>query len=415
MRDLIKFELRKLYLRPVTLVAAAGFMVMFIFLTTIYPLGNEEAVNVYDPGNTETNEMTTVFGMRAIEMKKEWTDAFSGTWTNETVRNILTEYRAAMNDPKNTTGVLNEDAMYWRELQQQYEGWSERDIKAFNEKNPIYFYKPEFLFGESNKWIPVEFLAREFYATPVESIPTLSEMFPALQTEPVFGWHDGPLKTAKNLSDRIGMFVALIIIMALAPIFAEERSLRTESILLSAKHGRNWQIGAKIIAAAVFSLSVLAVFFALDVAIHGLIYGFDGWGLPVQLDEQTFHIPYAISFGGYVGYSMLCITAGTLCLTAIQLMISALAKTPFSSLLIGAVYFFLSMFIHGMVTPEARKYAAMLPVMLFQPDTYISAVETLNFGFTSPSLNASAAFAAGICSIAVILWCKHHFKRRMSV
>ena len=386
MRDLIGFELKKIVLRPVTLVALIGFVLVFVFLTSIYNLTTDEFVNIYDPDMPDSNYNSIVSGTEAIALRKEWTNALAGTWTSESIKQLVGEYRSAMADPNNTTGQLNEDAMYWRSEMQRFEGWSEAEIESFKAKNPVYFYKPEFLYGESNKWLPAEFLIHEFAGVPNESLPNIEQIFPGIQGETTFGWHDGPLKTATGMTDRVGMFLAMLIILALAPIFAEEKTLKTDSIQLSAKFGRSKLITAKLIASLMFSMAALLVFFGLDVLINGLIYGFEGWGLPVQLDVLTMNVPYSLSFGGYVGYTLLCIAVGALCLTTLQVLISALMKSPFSALLTGASVFFISFFIHGMSPEHARKYSALLPTLLFQPDAYLNSLQEFDFKFATPPL-----------------------------
>ena len=412
MRDLIGFELKKIVLRPVTLVALIGFVLVFVFLTSLYTLSTDEFVSVYDPNNPEDGYISLVSGTDAIALRKEWTNALAGTWTSDSIRQMILEYRSAMSDPNNTTGQLNEDATHWRSEMQRYEGWSPEEIESFKAKNPIYFYKPEFQ-SEENKWVPAEFLIHEFAGVPNESLPNIEQIFPGMQGEAVFGWHDGPLKTATGMTDRIGMFLAMLIILALSPIFAEEKTLKTDAIQLSAKYGRSKLITAKLIASLLFSMAELLVFFGLDVLINGLIYGFEGWGLPVQLDYLTMNVPYSLTFGSYVGYTLLCIAVGTLCLATLQVLISALVKSPFSALLTGAAVFFISFFIHGMSPEHARKYSALMPTLLFQPDAYLNSLQEFDFKFATPPLPLMAGIVAVISFALFIALCKHKAKRQM--
>ena len=412
MRNLIGFEFKKIVLRPVTLVAFVGFLLAFVFLTTVYTLYTEELVQIYEP-DLPMNEWNDTVGMNAVAKRKEWTNALSGTWTSESLKQMVNEYRFAMSDPKNTTGELNEEAMHWRGEMQRFDGWSAEEIQSFKEKNPIHIYKPEFLFGESNKWLPAEFIIRELDGIPLDSLPTVEQAFPGLKGDAVFGWHDGPLKTAKNLIDRIGLFQALLIMLALSPIFAEEKTLRTDAIQLSAKYGRSKLIGAKLIASILFSVLSLAVFFALDVLINGLIYGFEGWGLPVQLEYLTMSVPYGLTFGGYVGFSLLCIFVGTLCLSTMQVLISAWMKSSFSSILMGASVFFGCLILHGLVPLDGRKYVAVLPPMLFIPDGYFESLVDFNFGFIMPSLPIMTGIAAAICFALSIILCVYKSRRQM--
>ena len=78
-------------------------------------------------------------------------------------------------------------------------------------------------------------------------------------------------------------FVGIVIILGVAPVFAEERSTGVDKIILTAKYGKGKVNASKILSALIFTSTVYVLFVAAIVVPSILYYGTYGWNHPVQL------------------------------------------------------------------------------------------------------------------------------------
>ena len=92
---------------------------------------------------------------------------------------------------------------------------------------------------------------------------------------------------------NIGFYLVFVIIICVSPVFASEYESGAAALLLTTKFGKNRLIYTKILASVIFTVGYLTLGNLLAVATIGLLLGFHGADLPVQLWNSV--IPYSMN------------------------------------------------------------------------------------------------------------------------
>lgn len=138
-----------------------------------------------------------------------------------------------------------------------------------------------------------------------------------------------------------GAILAFVIAICLAPIFSLEYSSHMDSLILSSRFGKNKVIQAKLITgisfALLFTLLLFGIFF---LEIKG-VYGLSGWNLPVQVSASGFYLSIPINLLEMLVISTVCCLAAS-CMTAVFVMFcSSRMNTPFGVIIISFIFIFL--------------------------------------------------------------------------
>lgn len=136
---------------------------------------------------------------------------------------------------------------------------------------------------------------------------------------------------------------AAIAIM-LSGIFSEEYASGADSLILSSKHGKGLIIGAKLFAAFVISATLILLLTAVTYAETMTVWGSGGANADITLMGNIF--PYPLTVGQCAVLYVLCMTAACLLFAAITCALSAVIKTPFTTIVIMSVFLIVPMFIY---------------------------------------------------------------------
>lgn len=160
-----------------------------------------------------------------------------------------------------------------------------------------------------------------------------------------------------------------VLVIILSPVFSEEYTKGTDALILTGSQGQKKCPGAKIIASYAISLGgsviFICIFFLSLLAYHGP----EGFEASVQLGELGFFTdtPYVLTWGEAFGFACLLWLGATIVLTAMALLISALAKNSFSALVIVFVLFVVPLFIRWTDFPAVlRLIGSLLPINQMQ-------------------------------------------------
>lgn len=132
-------------------------------------------------------------------------------------------------------------------------------------------------------------------------------------------------------------FVSVWLIVALAPLFCEERQSRMRQIILTTERGRKVDIRAKMLAAFTVTGTAYLVMTLIPLLVCWKIFGFAGNAMKAGMVIRVFSF-YSLSKYtiGTCTFLYLLISLGALfMLTATGIWISARAKTNFASVLTG--------------------------------------------------------------------------------
>ena len=126
----------------------------------------------------------------------------------------------------------------------------------------------------------------------------------------------------------------LIIILAISPIVAKEKSIGYDRLIVSTGKGTRVMI-AKIITASFFTVISSFILFASDVIYYQQIYGFDGLNLPIYAIEAFKNCPFELTFIGAVFMTYLLRLTFLLTFSFMVVFISALSKNEIASMAVS--------------------------------------------------------------------------------
>lgn len=154
------------------------------------------------------------------------------------------------------------------------------------------------------------------------------------------------------------LFALLAVCIVIAPVFSGEYQAGTDAVILSAKYGKTKLTTAKIIAsylfgALAFTLHVL-VAFCLPLA----AFGFDGWGLPLQIVNTT--IPYPFTFLQAVLVNLGVVYLVLFAMIGLTLLLSAKMKSPYLVLIVLIPVLFIPLFLSPNGTTGAYNLTLFL-------------------------------------------------------
>lgn len=130
-----------------------------------------------------------------------------------------------------------------------------------------------------------------------------------------------------------GFYLWFAVVVCVSPVFASEYESGAASLLLTAKYGKSRMIWSKIIVAALFTAGYLTGGMLLGVTAFGLLLGFPGADLPVQLWNSV--IPYNLTVGqACLGALVLNVFIGTV-IALMLLCCSASLRSSLATLVIG--------------------------------------------------------------------------------
>ncbi|MCQ2502703.1 MAG: ABC transporter permease [Saccharofermentans sp.] len=140
----------------------------------------------------------------------------------------------------------------------------------------------------------------------------------------------------------IGWALILNIAIALSGVFADEKTHRTDAMILSAKNGRTPICLVKIAASITAALLQTLVLLGSCIGIEFLFYGADGWNAPIQIIIPS--SPWNITIG-----EMILIYAGLAILSSIffaitNMVLSHLTKSAVATMAIHAGIIFAGLF-----------------------------------------------------------------------
>lgn len=228
MNDMIKAERGKILSRKTTkllfvagliLVIAYFFLFQFNYTTVFY--------------NYDTEKMDTVSGFAAIEQRKDTAQIFEGELTSDTLAAINQKIEEA----KAATATSDENSAF----------------------SAVHVYRDQAAI-------------LEYMTNSDGSQKSLEEAYPN-HSSIVLGYCDGWDKMLSGMGSVLSILICLLVIVSLSPVFAEEYSYHTDSVIYAARYGRTKLVTAKIVASLEAVLGIYVIFLLLNAALYLGVYG----------------------------------------------------------------------------------------------------------------------------------------------
>ncbi len=376
MKQLIIFEIKKMLRKPLVWAALIGLASFMAIMEYAWIAPGYAAVQTAENGQLVQTE-----GFQAISMDKEICAAYHGPLTDEKVRAIVEAY----------------------DIPDSF--WEAKDIDPDRE----YHYTHN---------LPYSILASRDFVNPDGSYSgvTVEEAFGETVPQLILGYSTGWECSLYALSYTFLLWGCIVVIIV-SPVFSEEYTIHMDALILTGIHGRRKCTLAKIISAFLItiigSILLLAIYTLLFLTVHGST----GWDCSVQLGELGYfeQVPYQLNWIQAYGLACIAWFGGMLVLTAIVLVVSSLAKSSFSALVIAFVIYALPLFLPWNLLPESLElWGYLLPI------TQMQLLRLFRFGLISlGSLNFPPVYLAfPITAIALtvgIMWARKSFSQHQVV
>lgn len=309
MKKLIMFELRKLFMRRLTLAALAVLLV----LSLLFGISSYLNMYAFDGVSREGS------GKEAVEIDRTLARKYGGILTDEKVQQMMEDFAPGY-DLKGLNAVFlyqnaTQSAVFAR-FSDMNGNWNEQTVAD--------------VFGD-------------------EEIKT--------------GYINGWLITSDNMV-RIYIVLLLTVAVMLAPVFCGEYS-GVDSVLLSCRYGRTKIITAKILASLAAVVLIVAVTAGLNFLLALGLYGSEGLTCsilfaPVESVEEG--IPFNITVCTLVAYQTMLAFTGAVSAAGIALLFSAGCGSPIAALSVSAGLLLAPALLPVSENSPVFRYIALLPV-----------------------------------------------------
>ena len=181
----------------------------------------------------------------------------------------------------------------------------------------------------------------------------------------------------------LGFYLVFMVMICMSPVFFSEHESGAVSLLLTTKYGKDRLVWAKIAASVSFAVLYLSIGMILAVIIIGLLLGFQGADLPVQLWNSV--IPYHLTVGQACVWSAVVILLISIVITLFLLMCSARLHSSFAALVIGKAVMIVPAFL-----PMSKESG------LWNHINYLFPIRVMD---VKEMMGAFVSYAAGDCVI----------------
>lgn len=349
---LVKYELGKIFHKK--MVYTALLFLVFFNITGYSRMG-------YARDNFMTPDGRYFGGKEAVRYMQEFDRGYKGVLTDEKVKEVYLEAY-----PEEVIKSAEEDHAYSMCLPD------------------IYYYIDGRMTGESMEQV-------EHIMTP--------EM-----GEVRLGYHKSYSMTMFYMMN-VMLAAGCVIVIAIAPVFAEEHARGTDAAILTAKYGKTLAVQAKLAASFLFSFLLFAAVMAVNGILFLTTYGIEGWDTSVQVDfmKRNWEIPYEMNYGQLTGYAVLMWLVACLLLTGITLLVSACCNTSFAAVILAAACY---------VVPVWFPLAGWIKTVM--PAYQMNANTVLDMGYVSIfGLKIMPLWIAAAVSIAAVtgfgIWAEKKF------
>lgn len=332
MRDMIKAEHEKILSRKPTKVLFVMGIILIVAYFFLFQFSYSSVFYNYDTG-----KMDSASGFAAIEQRKEVASIFEGELTQDTltlVQQKIAEAEAA------TTG---------------------RDENTVFSARHIYRDQTAIL---------------EYMTKSNGELKSIEEAYPEHESV-VLGYCDGWDKMLSGMGSVLSILICLLIVITLSPVFSEEYTCHTDSVIYAARYGRTKLVTSKMIASLETVVGMYLIFLLLNAALYIGVYGVQGWNVNIQSSlhyaSSTYNLTFLQMFFISVALNMLGIAA----MTTITLFISAEMNNPVRALITSCVVCFLPvLFDFTESVPILQKLQEICPIFMLHINGVFSVKKT---------------------------------------
>lgn len=414
LKELIRFEINKSIRRPVVL--GIFIVILFIDILMIFfgTFGNEPTYSM--PYNKE----------KVMELQQEQS-SFAGLIDDTWTQHIKDLKNGILNNPDNQ---VNEEERKRITEELLAHGLSKETINS--PENIGRFVKQDILNSRAFQRLEDPEVASNFYMSADRAGKEIAEYYRetyegqkgealASKAEEMYGYLSNEYEAYYDyrwgwsrlhaIQTVLPFTVGLFLIVVLTPMFSNEYAKKTDSLLLSAKYGKSKLIIAKMIVAFLLAIVSWLLIQFINIVIIFSFFGVAGSKSFLQ-NWAVNPSPYAFTYlTSYLAVSAISFV-GLLFLTSMILFISSRSKTPFTSLIAGAVVMLfptvpLDIFAGTMV----QTILMFLPTNLLIGVHHFKTFESFYLYKKVIMLPSATLVVAGVLSILMVLGAYLSFKQ----
>ena len=374
MKELVKFELYKIFSKKVVWILLIGCIIASLSDTVTSYLDIKSKGLTY----SSIQQIGKEYEGQVITQKKQ--DIFE-----EKCSNLLRKYykdKTSLNDQEKVQAFGMMDYMFWINPQYMVNG---RMYKLDDMKKEIKRLEKE---GATDTY---EYKELKYIHDLIAKKPTPKYYFK-------FGWREA---TDFNMNC---MWMSILILISICTIFSNEYQSNTASIVLSSKNGQKNLIKAKVIAGLIFSTFVFLVMNGIQIIILAM-HGFKGWNLPMSFLSSYVRTPYDTNIGTLYIWGLIVSFIGILLFTLLIMLASLISKNNLVSLAIGVVILQGPEFI-GRFMPTynlTKNFTELNVENLIGPISMFGSISTYNI-LGKPVLYLNVIVTLAIVSIPIVLY-----------
>lgn len=326
MRQLISFEVKKMLRKPLIWAALIGLVGFMAMMEYSWVIPGYASIQMEKDG-----QKVTIEGFDSIALDREICSLYHGPLTDEKVRSIIETYDISDSAWGNVDP--SREMHYTHNLM-----YNTLAVNGFINLDGTY------------KGITVE--------------ETFGDLAPGLIIGYSTGW-----ECTVNVLMFTFLLWGCVLVVIVAPVFSEEYTIHMDALILTGIHGRRKCTLAKIFSSFIITIAGSVLLLAVSTLLMITVHGSEGWDCSVQLGELTYfaQVPFQLNWLQLYGLSCLAWFGGMLVLTSIVLVVSALAKSSFSALVIAFVIYVVPMFLPWNILPESLElWGYLLPINQMQ-------------------------------------------------
>lgn len=299
---LVKLELQKLIRRKYLFVGAILLIIYTLFWFFVCAVNHAATF----PTHTETGCLLE--GRQAALYNKVLYEQYAGELTDEKVAEILDDFQTLKNCYETThSDLFNAPLIY-----EDFSMFKAIDENAFEKSLSQYGY-----------------------------ISVNSTDIPNFDT-PLYFTFSSAWETAADIFYNGSFGIALLLLISLAPLFAEEYSSGAAGIILTTRYGKNKIIVAKCIASLIVATVAVILFATFVLSLCGIYFGgLTGWQADIQTQFGSLLMPVPLRMNNLQFYifSVLMYWLSAIGIAALSCCCSAFCKKSLSAFVASAVIY----------------------------------------------------------------------------
>lgn len=322
---MIRFEWKKIFERRLNVIA----MLMGYVLIGVCVVMWISQSNFYDE-----KTQTYVYGVDAVRMKQQCaeaqTDSLSEEYITQLVSKIQSHHLDLESDKAYEEVIRPLGDIFWVTAKNYTDMREEiTDQNALNEidlTDGVHFYE------QRMKKI-TDFLNMDFSFGNYKESEKAYWIQKAEETTVPFRWGSRDIMGMVWDLYGLGFYLFFVVIICVSSVFSSEYESGAAHLLVTTKYGKNRLIWSKIAVSVLFTVGYITVGIVMALGAIGLVLGFQGADLPVQLWNTV--IPYNLTVGQACAANFAVMLLVGVAIVLVLLGCSAGIRSSLATLVIG--------------------------------------------------------------------------------